>query len=153
MRKVILICLLLSGSQMLYANKGDVRELVEAFNQALIRKDTLLLKRLVHDNVVYSHSNGWVQTEREMIEDLFNGKLSYNGYSRAYSQESGREKTLSGLEVQTSSEKGMVRIYKADYLIDVYFHNKPATFRLNVMYVWVYENRRWQLLGRHSTKI
>ncbi len=43
----------------------------------LINKNYDSLNQLLHEQVNYIHSNGWVQTKKEVIEDLKTGKLNY----------------------------------------------------------------------------
>ena len=70
----LLTILLLVVSFGVFAQKPDSVSLtraVHAFNKALINKDTVELDRLLRGDVHYYHSNGWMQSKREIIEDLF----------------------------------------------------------------------------------
>src|ERR1044071_5329269 len=59
------------------AQTSFLKDAAAKFEKALVTKDTVVLKQLLHNDVTYGHSNAWVQTKREVINDLFNGKLNY----------------------------------------------------------------------------
>src|ERR1043165_113753 len=50
---------------------------VTAFHEALLAKDSVVLRKLLSPNLRYGHSNGWVQTMEDVIADLYDGKLTY----------------------------------------------------------------------------
>ncbi|RYZ47268.1 MAG: nuclear transport factor 2 family protein, partial [Sphingobacteriales bacterium] len=79
--RLLLLFVLLSVSTCLQASEKDTKALqlaVLQLDQALIKKDSTALQTLLHEKVGYGHSNGWVETRAEVIDDLFNGKLQYN---------------------------------------------------------------------------
>jgi hypothetical protein len=44
----------------------------------LVRRQADSLERVLDDRVQYIHSNGWVQTKREVLDDMRSGKLVYH---------------------------------------------------------------------------
>ena len=140
MSRILIIWLLLVSCSCL-AGKPDTAGLkvaVSDLNLALIRKDSAVLKKLLHKKVTYGHSNGWVETKREVIEDLYNGKLVYNKIDQGNLEIVKEENTAS---VRTTAD------------IEVLLNGKPIQMKLHVLQVWIKEKKGWLLLSRQSTKI
>lgn len=136
--------------------------LTEKFNKALVEKDTVLLKKLLHDNVVYGHSNGWVQSKAEVISDLFNGKLSYSSITwnvedarKHYDSLSKKGIISCGNVAATAylSSTSKTRILHSKLNYNVVYEGKALEIKLAVMFVWKKEKGKWKLLARQSTKI
>lgn len=45
---------------------------------AMIVKDTLLLKRILHDSLYYIHSNGLVESKSDFLSSITFGEIEYN---------------------------------------------------------------------------
>ena len=45
--------------------------------KAMIVKDTLLLKRILHDSLFYIHSNGLIETKSDFLTSITSGKIEY----------------------------------------------------------------------------
>jgi hypothetical protein len=109
----------------------------DGFNNALVERDSNALKTLLHDKLVYGHSNGWKQTKKEVIDDLFNGKIAYHKISQ-------REENIV-MDGNTAAVRSV-----AD--IDVTMLGKDLQFKLNILQVWIWKNKKWQMFSRQSTK-
>jgi hypothetical protein len=135
-----LTLLLLSFSLCVFAQADSVslKKAVADFNKALIAKDSLMLKKLVHDNITYGHSNGWIQSKHDLIDDLYNGKLVYNVIDQYFDGIVMEGNTAAVREVAN---------------INIEKEGKPLQFKLKVLQVWVYKKKSWQLLSRQSVKI
>ena len=114
--------------------EGSVRDL----DQALVERDTTFLKDLLHDELSYGHSNGWVETKAELLQHLFNGKLVY-------------KKIESKLLTRNNADS--VTIVRAESNIKYVLDGKEGELKLLVMQVWMLNKNGWQLLSRQSTKI
>ena len=111
---------------------------VAKLDKALIAKDTNVLKQLLHKDVTYGHSNGWVETKADMITDLVTGKLAYNKI------EIKNVKWIVNNNVATMRNSSDI-----NFELD----GKPGELHLHVVQVWLKTNKGWQLLTRQSTKI
>ena len=123
-----------------FAQKADTESLkkaVASFNSALVKADTVQLKKLLDDKLNYGHSNAWVQTKRDVINDLYNGKLNYKSINQEPPQ------------IVMSGNTALVRA-SAD--IKVVMNGYPQQFKLNILQVWVW-NKGWKLFGRQGVKI
>jgi len=117
---------------------AGLQKAVYQLNDALLQKDSVTLKRLLHEQARYGHSNGWIETKREVLDDLQDGKLIYNRINQ------------SELAVVVENETACVRA-KAD--IEVLLNGKPLTMSLHILQVWIKDKSGWVLLSRQSTKI
>ncbi|MES2882598.1 MAG: nuclear transport factor 2 family protein, partial [Bacteroidota bacterium] len=106
--------------------------------KALVEKDTTALKQLLHLNVSYGHSNGWVQTKTEVVSDLRNGKMAYTKIDNADA------KWIVSKDWATRRSTTQVT-----YLLE----GKEGNLKLHVLQVWMKANGRWQLIARQGAKI
>jgi hypothetical protein len=111
---------------------------VDGFTNALVERDSVELKKLVDDKLVYGHSNGWQQSKKELINDLYNGKIIY--------------KNLNQSDEQVTMD-GNTACVRATLNIDVVMDGKPLQLKLHVLQVWIWKNKKWLMLSRQSTKI
>ncbi len=139
--KHLLTILLLFISIGVFAQKPGEKNLGEAssvFHKALINRDSVKLKTLLLDGLTYGHSNGWVQSKKEVVGDLYNGKLTY-------------QEINTGTDVlQVEGETGIVR---TEMQIKVTMEGKVLELKLKVLEVWQWKNKQWELLARQSVKI
>jgi len=131
---------LLITSVGVYAQKADTISLKKAvveLNEALQKRDTVQLKKLLDDKLNYGHSNAWVQTKRDIINDLYNGKLTYTSINAEQAQ------------VIVNGSTALVRAVAS---LDVVMNGKPMQLKLNILQMWIW-NKGWKLFGRQSVKI
>lgn len=109
-------------------------------DKALLKKDTVSLQKLLHNDLILGHSNGWWETKESLLKNLPTSKIHYHEF-----------KTIGEPEIHHSSEnlKTIARQLTAigefeEYEFDV---------DLKIIEIWIYENERWQLLARQSVEI
>lgn len=51
---------------------------VAKLDKALVEKDTIVLKQILHNELSYGHSNAWVESKRDLLKKLYNGKITYS---------------------------------------------------------------------------
>lgn len=129
----LFFAMLVRGQEVDY---GALPHAVGDLDKALETKDTVALKWLLSDNVSYGHSNGWVETKQEVIEDLFNGKLTYKKISTT---------------APTIITSGNVASARSVADIDAIMSGNLWTFKLKVLQVWIWEKGHWVLFARQST--
>lgn len=119
----------------------NVKFASEAFNKALIAKDSNTLKKILHPLLSYGHSNAWIETKQELIDDLYNGTITYN------------KVTTEKIEVMMITKK--LATVRADVMIDADFESyKGLVFHLHVLQTWKWQNMMgWQLVNRQSVSI
>ncbi len=120
------------------ADSVSLTRTIRMFNKALVNKDTVGLNWLLMDDVHYYHSNGWLELKRDVIEDLYNGKLVYRQVNAI----------LQGIRFTGNiAQARMV----AD--VDVALNGKPIQLKLQIVQVWVKRENRWMMHSRHSERI
>lgn len=114
----------------------------EAFallDSALLLKDERALYHLLHKDLRFTHSNGWIQTKRELLTDLKKEKISY--------------KKIDLIEIDdTQHLENMVAVRRissltVEYLKDVF------DIQLSILEVWTNDSGKWQLWIRQETQI
>lgn len=138
-RIVFLLCCVCFASSAATAqgDTTDVREAVVAMEKALMGNDASALERLLHPELTFAHSNGWVQTKQQVISDMNSGYLRYVSFQ----QES--------LSIQRSKKRAVVREF-----VQVTGQRAGAPFnvRLFVLQEWVLTRQGWQLMIRQGAK-
>lgn len=135
----LLICLLLANScDAIPQDTAALRKATVALDAALVRKEESKIRQLVRKAVRYRHSNGWTETRSEMINNLYNGTLSY-------------------VAIQTEScdvsAKYKVGIVRSKGMYEVQMGQQNATYHLKVVQVWKYKRGHWKLVGRTSEQL
>jgi len=120
------------------ADTASLSKAVSSLHNALLQKDTVALKELLNDKVAFGHSNGWIQTKHDVIEDFFNGKLSYT------------KADMAKLMLYINGATGIARY---NTTVTGLLNDRPFTLTLQVMQAWVYEKKHWRLLSRQSIKV
>jgi hypothetical protein len=115
-----------------------LKQAVVKLDVALVKKDTVVLNQVLHNELTYGHSNGWIETKRDVISDLVAGKLVYKKI-KTKEQQWKTGKDWATLRTKTEIE----------YVMD----GKEGSLELHVLQVWLKTNKGWQLLARQSTKM
>ncbi len=127
--------------QTVFAQKKDtaaVLAAVQKLEKALINKDSATLNVLLHKDVAFGHSSGWVQTKKNVVDDIMSGFLDYKKI----------EETAVSIDV--SKEKAIVK-----ERVSVNGVRDGTAFELNlfIMQIWLQNKDGWQLYARQSTKL
>lgn len=137
---LVILLFFIYSSGFAQQNEQGVKVASEAFNKALIAKDSAALKKLLHPSLSYGHSNGWTETKRELIDDLFNGTIAYNDV-----------KTEKVAVVTVTSRLMTLR---ADVVINADYKGMTGLeFHLHSMQTWQWQKGRWVMLNRQSVGI
>jgi len=96
------------------------------------------LTAILDERVRYIHSNGWVETREEMLQNLKSKKLSY---------------------VAVTVEEAQARAYGKSVVVvgkgkfEVAMDGKPLEIMLLYTEVYVRYKKRWHLVSRHACKV
>jgi Domain of unknown function (DUF4440) len=142
MKNILLIILLLVGTQAFSqtAEVDKVNQLHKKKFEWLINKNYDSLNWVMDESVKYIHSNGWVQSKQEVIEDIKAGKLNYIG---VVVEESAV--TLYNNSSAVVTGKGTFKGLMPD----------KTEFNIHLLYTEVYvkSKKQWKLVSRHACKI
>ncbi len=93
---------------------------------------------VLDDQAKYVHSNGWIQTKQEVLDDVVSGKLDY------------REVIVSEASVRLYPNMAIL-IGKGKFSGIV--NKNPFTIELLYTEVYVKEGTKWLLASRHANKM
>jgi len=140
MRLILIITLFLANQLSVVAQKDSSAVLgaVARLEKALLNKDSATMNGLLHKDVSYGHSSGWVQTKKEVVNDMMSGFLVYNKLED------------SSINIVMSKDKAIVREkVRAVGSRD----GKSFDLSLFITQVWLQSKKGWQLFARQSTKL
>lgn len=137
---VIITLTLLSFSSFAQPGKTEqqILDLSKRKFDWLVNKNTDSLKTILDDQVKYIHSNGWIQSKKEVMDDCVSGKLLYQK-----------------IEISEAS----VRLYGTTAIVTGKGKFSGAvnqtTFAMDLAYTEVYikKDNYWLLVSRHSNKM
>src|SRR5688500_2565636 len=78
--KVLLIIALVVASLAGFAQVDSLvlKESIQKLDKALLEKDNTALQAILHKDLNFGHSNGWVQSKTDILNDFKTGKLVYD---------------------------------------------------------------------------
>jgi hypothetical protein len=115
-----------------------ILDAVVKLEKALVGKDTATLNGLLHKDVAYGHSSGWVQNKKAVIDDMLSGFLEYKKIDD------------NSIAIDANKEKAIVQ---EKITVSGVRDGKPFDLTLFVMEVWLQNKKGWQLYARQSTKL
>ena len=110
---------------------------MKEFHQALVQKNTLSINQQTDKALTYGHSNGWVETKTDVINDLETGLISYQSFKE------------DSIKVSMNGSVANIR-FIAD--IDATLKGNKSSHHLKVLEVWVKKGKRWILFARQALK-
>lgn len=136
-----ILFLLLMALPLVAADKRET-EIDAAMAQladALRKPEVASLEKVLGEQLVYTHSNGRIETKKEVIDALAVKK------STVYAAvDYGAEKQLAFYgNTAVIRQDTTVKLLGAD----------PRTLKLSILYVWVKGKGGWQLVGRQATRL
>ena len=132
---IVLLCWQLAA--LAQTDEVKLASTLKEFHQALVNKNIVSINQQTDKALSYGHSNGWVETKKELIEHLESGYMEYNGF---------REDSI---KVEVNGNVGHAR-FIAD--INATMSGKEFTFQLRVLEVWVKKGKRWVLFARQAVR-
>jgi hypothetical protein len=141
MNNILLLILLIGGNQAFSQNPEaeKVNQLHKRKFDWLINKKYDSLNWLLDEQAKYIHSNGWIQSKAEVIDDLKSGKLNYTSVIIEESSVSYFDKSA------VVTGKGFFKGLMTD--------NTEFTIHLLYTEVYVKQKKEWKLVSRQATKI
>jgi len=135
---VIIVLLAISFESIAQKDTAAVLDAVVKLEKALVNKDSATLNTLLHKDVAFGHSSGWVQTKKAMVDDMMSGFLEYKKIEdNSISIDAGKEKAIVKERITVSGTRD----------------GKAFDLTLFVMEVWLQNKKGWQLYARQSTKL
>lgn len=117
------------------ATQAPVLKAMESFRVAMLSRDRAALDRLLSDDLIYTHSQGSLETKAQFMEAIVSGK-----------------------SVTTKLEFGAptVRIYGNTALVKTrvdLWHSATDHVPMDVLHVWVNRDGQWRMVARQATRL
>ena len=140
MRKLVFgfLILFVINSSFAQVDSVGLKDAMQQLDKALLQKDETVLKSVLHKDVSYGHSNGWIQSKNDILNDFTSGKLVYNKIENNSSAIITISKKYATVKTNTNAE-GVV-------------NGTAFKLTLHIMQFWIKTKKGWQLIARQSAK-
>jgi hypothetical protein len=137
----ILFCCLLATTSCLFSQSADEKEVaarIEILRKVMIVPDSIILKDLAADDLVYVHSSGTVRDKQGFVDEFMKGWSVFTAI------------TLSDQTIKISGNDAIVR---HRLMADTHKENMPPKIDIIILMVWQKQQGKWKLLARQAAKI
>ena len=140
MKRTVLAFLIFGFVNSSFAQIDSVglKNAMQQLDKALLQKDEKTLQTVLHKEVSYGHSNGWIQNKNDILNDFTSGKLIYHKIENNSSAIVTISKKYATVKTNTNAE-GVV-------------NGTAFNLRLHIMQFWIKTKKGWQLIARQSAK-
>jgi len=140
MRKLLFgsLVLFLFKSSFAQIDSVGLKNTMQQLDKALLEKNGAVLGSVLHKDISFGHSNGWIQTRDDILNDFKSGKLVYNKFENNSSAIVSISKKYATVKTNSNAE-GTV-------------NGTAFKLTLHVMQFWIKTKKGWQLIARQSAK-
>ncbi len=122
-------------------DEQKVLQRVKQLNEAIFGvKDSIALEGLMADKVTYGHSTGKLENRSEMISGAFHSTSTYKNLV-------SENATVYFQGKNTAIVRHILTAISVDK------EGKESPLHLNILQVWIKQNRQWKLTARQAVKI
>lgn len=141
MKKLLLgfLVLFLINSSFAQVDSIGLKETMQKLDKALLQKDEAVLKSVLHEDLSYGHSNGWIESKNDVLNDLKSGKLVYSKIENSSSAIVNINKKWATVKTNINAEGAV--------------NGTAFKLTLHVMLFWMKTMKGWQLIARQSSKL
>ena len=133
------LVLFLFNSSFAQIDSVGLKNAMQQLDKALLQKDETILNSVLHKDLSYGHSNGWIQSKSDILNDFTSGKLTYSKIENNSSAIIIINKEYATVKTNTNAE-GVV-------------NGTAFKLTLHIMQFWIKTKKGWQLIARQSTKL
>ena len=131
--------LFLFNSSFAQIDSVGLKNAMQQLDKALLQKDETVLKSVLHKDLSYGHSNGWIQSKSDILNDFKSGKLTYNKIENNSSAIIVITKDYATVKTNTDAEGVVI--------------GTAFNLKLHIMQFWIKTKKGWQLIARQSAKL
>ena len=136
----IMLCSMTAFANIVPESKTEkeVRAATETWRQAMVVRDRATLEKIFAPGLIYTHSNGKTENKTEAIEAVVNGK-----------------DRIESIEITDANVTvyGKTALVKAKLSMRVNSGNAMNILNLDVLFVWVRDGSRWQMVARQAVRL
>ena len=136
---LFVLFLLIAKSSFAQIDSVGLKNAMQQLDKALLQKDETILNSVLHKDLSYGHSNGWIQSKSDILNDFTSGKLTYSKIENNSSAIIIINKEYATVKTNTNAE-GVV-------------NGTAFKLTLHIMQFWIKTKKGWQLIARQSTKL
>ena len=136
---LFVLFLLIAKSSFAQIDSVGLKNAMQQLDKALLQKDETILNSVLHKDLSYGHSNGWIQSKSDILNDFTSGKLTYSKIENNSSAIIVINKEYATVKTNTNAE-GVV-------------NGTAFKLTLHIMQFWIKTKKGWQLITRQSTKL
>jgi hypothetical protein len=136
---LFVLFLLIAKSSFAQIDSIGLKNAMQQLDKALLQKDETVLKSVLHKDLSYGHSNGWIQSKSDILNDFASGKLTYSKIENNSSAIIVVNKDYATVKTNTNAEGAV--------------NGTVFNLKLHIMQFWIKTKKGWQLIARQSTKL
>ena len=136
---LFVLFLLIAKSSFAQIDSVGLKNAMQQLDKALLQKDETVLKSVLHKDLSYGHSNGWIQSKSDILNDFASGKLTYSKIENNSSAIIVINKDYATVKTNTNAEGAV--------------NGTAFNLKLHIMQFWIKTKKGWQLIARQSTKL
>ena len=136
---LFVLFLLIAKSSFAQIDSIGLKNAMQQLDKALLQKDETVLKSVLHKDLSYGHSNGWIQSKSDILNDFASGKLTYSKIENNSSAIIVINKDYATVKTNTNAEGAV--------------NGTAFNLKLHIMQFWIKTKKGWQLIARQSTKL
>ena len=133
------LVLFLFNSSFAQIDSVGLKNAMQQLDKALLQKDETVLKSILHKDLSYGHSNGWIQSKSDILNDFASGKLTYSKIENNSSAIIVINKDYATVKTNTNAEGAV--------------NGTAFNLKLHIMQFWIKTKNGWQLIARQSAKL
>jgi hypothetical protein len=116
----------------------EIMDCMNSWKQAMVGRDQAIFERLYGAELLYTHSNGKMETKAEAIDAVLNGKIRFE------------EIDIADHSVRSY---GNTALSKCKITMHMSTEGNKSTVLLDVLHVWIKDSGQWQLVGRQAVRL
>jgi hypothetical protein len=121
-----------------FAKPADPTATLEAWRVATLKRDIVALEEILHEHLLFGHSNGRLESKEEFIRGVQNRNPIYESIE---------------LGTQTLVGSDSTALLRGDMTVVNVREGSRNTWKINVHHVFVLEKRQWRMIGRQATRL
>lgn len=120
------------------AAEDEILKAEKSWAAAVVSRDYTALDRVMHDQLIYAHSTGAIETKSEYIDRLKSGAQRYDA-----------------IEHHTTTVKmhGDAAVAHSKVVMKGESGGRPFDNQLMMIHLWIKKDGRWQLAAHQTTEL
>ena len=150
--KFLIIILIISFNSKLFAQETQsisyknpqqaIALHIQFLENAMVQKDTKKLDKILHEDLTFGHSNGWMETKESLLHNLPTSKVSYTDFIKE-----------NEAEIKIISEVNPIATVRREITAIGEYEETAFEVDLKVLEIWIKKDEIWQLLARQSVEV